>query len=265
MPRLIVQTDLSGTITRQTLYDIWAQASITGIGEDDIDASTVGVQLVTELSEAQPVKGGMCWVKSEQVMYVYHDEIENTGVSLWLAVGPDVFETACLAMEPIPAGAAVAPYMDRWVHLSDPSTSPSYQDYPVTIGVNQSGLPPQFKEGAGFEDTRYVEGQTAESGSWIRVGIDGLVRACFPKEDSGVSEERFGSGLQNGTGTMHVGILDGAGADGHSHAGLFGRPGGNGSSVQRQVAEAVWNVSTVSGATFSYARVKWGGGYHFNT
>jgi len=251
--RLSVLTDLTGAITRQTLQDIWTDAAIADVQASDFSADTLSVQVGSSLSEASgsPTPGTLFFSKGEQLMYCYHDEIDGTGVSLWLAIGPDVFECACLAGEPIPAGAVVSPWFDRRVFLGNASNASliAGQNRPTYIGVNQSGLPPV--------NTFYVEGETAQSGAWIRVAIDGLPRVCYPAPDTGVSTQHFGnSGRFNGT--HHQGVLGGP-----RFGGLIGAPNNGNLTCDSNIGQSCFFVSNYSGMTYTYARVKWGGGARF--
>lgn len=247
MARLIVQTDLTGTITRQTLFDLYADASLN-IGLEDVEGTDFGIQYASAISEA-PVgvtPGTLIWNQGEQLMHVWTDELDGTGVSLWMAFGPDVFECACLAAEPIPAGAVVEIVYDRWVQVASPDAPANTSvDEFSPIGINQSGLP--------SVGDPYVEGDTAASGTWIRVAIDGLPRAWFPSADAGVSETRFGTTRAAGAGPFWVGCMV------DDNAGGVGRINDNGLRCDGMIGASVQLVTHYSGMNQVYARVKWGG------
>lgn len=245
MARLNVLTDLTGTITRQTLADIWGDSTVSGVVTSDLDLDTVSAIVASDISSytANPAPGSILYAQGEQLMYVYTDELDGTGVSLWLAIGPDVFECACIAAEPIPAGAVVQPFYDRWVKAVRPSGDGTTDFYPM--GVNQSGLPDPFDI--------YTEGDTQASGSWIRVAIDGLPRTWFPKEDSGVSEGHFGTGNTFG-GTEWVGALDG-----DRFNGGIGQTSGGNNIIPNQLGQSLYGVTAHSGMSHSYHRIKFGG------
>jgi hypothetical protein len=248
MARLTVQTDLSGTVTRQTLFDAWEDANITAITEEDFGDDALSIKIGSSFSDAPaaPIPGAGFWNQGQQLFFVYTDVLEDTAVSLWLAVGPDAFECACLAAEPIPAGAVVEPFYDRWVKVGAPS-EPQNADIGrnAYMGINQSGIP---------EDSVYTEGDTAASGTWIRVGIDGFLKAWFPKEDTNVSDGEFGSRITGQT-TSWQGVLDG----GRFRGGL-GQPNISDLICDNQVALSIWMATTPSGESLNYARVKWLGG-----
>jgi hypothetical protein len=244
MARLSVLTDLTGTITRQTLANMWANAAFGGVGDDDFQRQGLSIQLATDIDNmpGDPTPGTMAYNQDEQLAYVYTDVLDDTSVSLWLAIGPDVFECACLAAEPIPAGAIVVPFMDRWVKVARPAAGTA--DF-FPIGVNQSGVPPSTDI--------YTEGETQASGTWIRVAIDGLPRAWFPKEDAGVSEAQFGADRLL-DGTRFVGALRG-----DRFIGGVGQTSGGGTIVTDQIGQVYHPVTCHSGMSHTYARVKWSG------
>lgn len=174
MVKLSVLEDLSvEPITRQTLFDAWSTATLQTITEDDLAPDLL--PLVSQASEPSAAPGKIWHSTTEYVYYVYTDELDGTGVSLWLAWGPDRFETACLTAEPIAAGAVVAVTYDRHVV---PADSPDDASGAVRIiGVNQSGVHWPLNEGTS---------DTAASGTWIRVGLEGVM-PVFRTDGGGVS------------------------------------------------------------------------------
>lgn len=255
MARLSVTTDITTTVTRQTLQDIWTQATIGNFQDDDFDFigdSSLGVAVASTWDSAPsgPQPGKLFYHQGEQLLYVWTDELDNTGVSLWLAIGPDVFESACLAKEPIPAGAVVEPWMDRWVKLGAPSTEQAQTNW-YPIGVNQSGLPEP--------DDLYSEGVTSQSGAWIKVAIDGLPRAWFPKGDTGVSEANFGV-PDHYNGTFWVGVLK---SGSRFSGGLSALGNSVANKIGNQVGVSLHASSHYSGSHHMYLRIKWSG--HMNS
>ena len=109
------------TVTRQTLFDLVANMAHDQIEQTDIDQSD-GLT-ATFVSGTPPIfhrPGQLWWNTTDQLMLVFTDVLEGTGVSLYLAWGPDRFDVACLAAEPIPFGAAVQLYSakgGRWAGL----------------------------------------------------------------------------------------------------------------------------------------------------
>ena len=198
MATVNVIADLTQTpLTRQDLFDAWSTATLSAISSADLSAGFLTVTVATSLDNApaSPVPGAMLWIADQQTMFCYHDEIEGTGVSLWLAVGPDIFETACLLAEPAWPGALVEPYLDRYV------APVNYTDSILDDGNNNrmignvhSGVPYPLNT------TTPV---TQESGTWVRVGIDGHVFGWIPNA-SGISEALFAGVASSGFGAAPV-------------------------------------------------------------
>lgn len=209
MATLNVVTDLSKTpLTRQDIYDAWSTASLGTIVPADLTLGFSSVEVVTSYSDsaANPGPGALLWVAEEQTLYCWHDELDDTGVSLWLAIGPDMFETACLLAEPAFPGALVEPYYDRWV-APVPYTGSILNDGVRCrmIGNVHSGVPYPL-------NTRTPE--TLASGTWVRVGIDGFVFGWVPNA-SGISEDYFAVGETQGIGAAPI-------DDEHSTEGMKG-------------------------------------------
>lgn len=192
MANINVVSDLAKTpLTRQDIHDAWTTATLGTIVPDDLTTGFGSVAVATSYSDAaaNPTPGALMWVAEEQTMYCFHDEIDDTGVSLWLAIGPDVFETACILAEPAFPGSLVEPYFDRWV------APVAYTDSILNDGVNNrmignvhSGVPYPL-------NTRTPE--TLASGTWVRVGIDGMIFGWIPNA-SGTSEGLFAMGETDG-------------------------------------------------------------------
>lgn len=266
MARLSVTTDLTGDITRQDLVDMWSDSSIAAIQLADLSPSFQDVVVGSGFSDAPTSlpPGKLFYHKADQLMYVWTDALdvldngENTGVSLFLALGPDRFDTACLAAEPIPAGAVVEPLVDRWVRVFRPSQRQFTESLPVPIGINQSGIPDSYEKGEGGWD----EGTTAESGAWIRVAIDGIARALYFKPDTNVSESQFI--VSNGAGIIpnYVGVMDG---DDDRTAGSVGGRGNTATGAGSWTIGLTLHAITVdSGYSLAYFYTKWlGPGLHW--
>lgn len=165
-------------VSRQTIYDLVRLATIGTVQQSDL-ASDV----LTILSQSQPptpVPGLLWWDMEEQLMKVWTDVLDGTTVSLWLAIGPDRFDTAVLATEPIPYGAACeAAYKGlRTVKLPPHPTVVNGLGYTAgrfenlrVMGLNQGTL-----HGSGGTFTA----PTTPSGAWLPLGIAGIMRAWAP-------------------------------------------------------------------------------------
>lgn len=263
MATLSVTTDLSGKISRQELFNMWANATLSSILEGDTSPDLVDVDVGSSFSDAPSgmslPPGKLFYHRGEQLYYVWTDELDvmdngrGTGVSLWLAWGPDRVETACLAAEPIPAGAAVEVYYDRWVRPAYPNRawSPLHSGVsgPAVIGLCQSGIP------EGVNENRIAE--TQESGTWVRVGIDGIMRAWHKKPDTGVSESdiviRNQSLIWN-----WVGLTDGG--DPRFRGAAVGRQNTATNAGPWTYGFALHQVTVPSGYSDVHPWVKWAGG-----
>jgi hypothetical protein len=174
MVKLNVVTDLSTfPITRQTLYDMWGAGKLTTLSESDLSPDFMSLK--SQPSEPTPSPGRLWWSTQEQLLYCYHDVVDDTGVSLWLVIGPDRFEIPALAAEPIPPGAVVEPWYDKWCKVANYS-NPTL-GYHAWLGPNQSGVHYPLNEGPSH---------TTPSGSWFRVGVTGIVYGAL-WDGSGVS------------------------------------------------------------------------------
>lgn len=165
-------------ITRQTLFDMWSSAAFGSVGLADLDSGFSPIVAGSDFSDAptSPGPGQLFWHRSENVMYCWHDEVDNTGVSLWLAIGPDKFEVAALASTPMPAAFPCAMVYDRWMEITN---------VPLRcIGMNQSGIndPRTINQGPDYG------GETTASGSWFRMGVDGLLHGVILNALSSTSQ-----------------------------------------------------------------------------
>lgn len=251
--RLTVLTDLAGpVVTRQDLYNAWANASLPTLSESDLGDSFLAAKVGSDFSNVpgSPEPGQMFWHQHRKLAYVWTDVLDDTGVSLWLAFGPDRFECACLAAEPIPAGAVVEAWFDRWVKVANTESNPDgHASEPKYIGINQSGLP---------DPSEPWPGDTAASGTWISVGIDGLLTAWFPKEDTGVSEAHFGAMRSTSNFTnFHVGVLR---PIPDRYRGGVGQRSGSALGSTNTIGFVYYPVTNPSGYSATYQLVHWGGG-----
>jgi len=172
----------SEPITRQDLYNMWSTAALGTVLQADLAPGVLSIESDTALTNApsNPEPGQMFWSLLDQLFFAWHDEIDGTGVSLWLAMGPDRFDTACLTSAPVAAGALVKlSGTDKKVEVL------GVNDAPVgAIGCNQAGIPHTF-----------AAGSTAESGAWIPVAIDGIMYGLLTDSTASVASYHYaGSG-----------------------------------------------------------------------
>lgn len=174
-------------VSRQTIFDLVDQASIDSVVVAT-DLSSGTPQNVSQSGPpSSPGPGSMWYDQTADVMRIFYDEIGGTGVSLWLAAGPDVFEVEALASEPIPFGAAVQLNLtagDKWVKLP-----PSASDL-VVVGHTAARVEPlrvvgfnndyqdyvDYPNGSGFATSM----PTVASGTWFRMVVSGLVWCWHP-------------------------------------------------------------------------------------
>jgi hypothetical protein len=266
LSKLTVTTDLSGTIDRQDLANMWSQGALDSINTDDLSPAFTQVVIGSGFSDA-PVSttpGKLFYHKANQSMYVFTDALdvldngEPTGVSLWLAIGPDIFETACLAAEPIPAGAVVEPLVDRWVQVFRPKVRQFSESLPTPIGINQSHIPNSYEKA----EDGWAEGETTASGAWFRVGIDGILRGLYLKPEAGVSEGQF---IVNNAGAVipnYVGVM--SGEDVRTAGSLGGRGNTATGAGAWTVGMTMHAVTVDSGYSLAYFYTKWlGTGVHW--
>lgn len=245
---LTVSEDLSQfPITRQDLYDMWATALISNVSGSDLANGFLSVQAVSSysgLNHVNPVPGSLGWVQQEQLMYCYHDEIDGTGVSLWLCIGPDVFETAALMAEPAFPGATLEPFFDRWVKPTA-FTNAILGDGVANkmIGTLHTGVPYPL-------NTRTPD--TVASGTWVRMGIDGLVLGWLPNP-SGISDVMFKSIEQRGVISVPTAQYKGGCMQTGAVSGRFNFAGFCGIMYYNGIGRLPWG---------EHFRFKWLGGFN---
>lgn len=167
-------------VTRQTIYDLVRLASIGTVQESDLDAG-----VLTIVSQSLPptaiLPGMLWWNQTEQLMMVYTDMIDNTGCSVWLSIGPDRFDVAMYAEEPIPFGAAVVPGRTGGIRAVRLPPHPS--EYVATgatvsrfMSLQVLGLNQETRHGQGGT----FSAPTTASGSWFRCATLGIARGWAP-------------------------------------------------------------------------------------
>lgn len=177
--------DLGPPLDRQDLADMW-NGALSAIPTSELSVTFIDIGVASSPSDypSDPTPGALVYDRVEQLMYCFHDAIEGTGVSLWLAIGPDRVDVACLAAEPLQPGEPVEPVYDRWVRAVR-GWRQQTDGLPRALGINQWGIVSPMT--ASIHGGSSV-GNTAASGSWINVGVDGLMWALLSNQASYPSE-----------------------------------------------------------------------------
>ncbi len=162
-------------VTRQTLADLVGNAAVGTIGTVDLDDETGTLTSQTEPPET-PRPGDFWWDRGEQVLRCWHDVVANTGVSLWLRVGPDHFDVAALAVEETPFGAALYFDLERGDrHVRKPPNGQELVDMTEEVAKWEP------LKVVGFNNTGQVfSAATAASNTWIAMSVAGLPWAWYP-------------------------------------------------------------------------------------
>jgi len=158
--RLTPGVTISGgtTVTRQTIYDLWNLAQGAVVQDSDLGSGTFPIIIGSQFTSAA-APGQILYNRTEKLWFCYFDEIDSTGVSMWLSFGPDRFDDAFLAAEPIPPGSLFRLFNAGTGRMvSRPS---GYGADGGIIGVN-------------------VTNTTIASGTWFAGCVEGFVKAWFP-------------------------------------------------------------------------------------
>jgi hypothetical protein len=188
------------TVTRQTIFDLWADAVGGNVQVSDLAEGMEGVFAQT----AEPVlrPGRLWWDETQQLMKFYCDEVDGTGCSLWLAMGPDRFDVPLLAVEPIPFGACVQLTGEgRKAQLPPgPETSSTHKEWMWQVGrvVAFANSSPESQR------------NTTASGAWFAAAVDGLVWAWYPVGRQSGAGQAFLASAQ-GFDTLISSMTDAAG------------------------------------------------------
>lgn len=242
-------------VSRQTIYDLVRLAVIGTVQESDMAGNTLTI-VSQSLPPNSPGPGKLWWDMTAQLCKVWTDVLDGTAVSLWLAIGPDRFETACLATEHIPFGAAVeAAYGGvRTVKLPPHPTVVNALGYTAgrfenmrVIGFNQSTL--HGANGTGLAPT-------AQSGTWLAVGIAGIVNVWAPLIHNTTG---FGirPSLMAGLTSMFSGTTSPSSSDGRGSIMFDARADGNTVVSASFLGHPLWDVKNASSPS-GFVASAWG-------
>jgi len=229
-------------VTRQTIYDLVRLASIGSVAASDLDASVITILAQTLAPTPQP---GLVWYdQNEQLTKVWTDMLEGTTVSLWLSMGPDRFDSAMLATEPIPYGAAVVPAPGGIRTIALPRHPTVINALGYTAGRFENFRVLGFNQNGGSSN---LTNATTPSGAWCAVGTAGIMRAWAPLYHSTVNLLGLKKELMCGLYSMWSGLTGASGMTDIRGGMLFeARADGQtilGGSV---VAHPLWDVKNAS-------------------
>ena len=173
MANLSLLADLSEfPIDRQDIFDAWTTADLEMLVEGDLGDGLVVVSTGTDFSDApsSPMPGNLFYNVADNLLFCWFDEIDDTGVSLWLSIGPDRFDVPMIAAEPLPSGVPVEVVYDKWAGLPTEATQ-------MPIGFNQSGIVNSITRNDPVDRGGVTEfgGDTTASGAWFRCAIEGNI------------------------------------------------------------------------------------------
>jgi hypothetical protein len=144
-------------ITRQTVYDLWANAAGGAVSAGDLAPGTF--PLLVGSGPTSGITPGTIWYDQTELLWkVWIDVKDNTGVSVWCSFGPDRFDEVFRANEALPPGS---------VFVLDPAGTG--RDVKRARGFAESGI-------VGVVATN----ATVPSGTWFAGAIEGFVKAWFP-------------------------------------------------------------------------------------
>lgn len=169
-------------VTRQTIYDLVALAGLGG----NVSASDLSSDMITvttqSLPPSNPAPGLMWFDQNEQLVKVWTDVLEGTGVSCWLACGPDAFDVALYATEPIPYGAAVVVAPNLGIRAVGLPTSPGSMGAGTDFSLIGRYINLQFM--AINQNAHPTLGPmnpyTTPSGTWFPGRVYGIANAWAP-------------------------------------------------------------------------------------
>lgn len=216
------------TVTRQTLYNLLYNASGGTVEQSDLGSTVLDIMCQSEPPTAKA--GRLWWDQTDQLMKLYVDVLDDTGVSCWISIGPDRWDMPMLTTEPIPFGAAVQLVGDGRKVKLPPAGS-------AILALGRGLAPWESAKVVGFNNNGpRLEHATADSGAWISVATDGLVWCWYPANygvatrlasaGTGILDDLINrtanitnaSGITDTRGGVIQGYLDGVGAIGPANA-----------------------------------------------
>jgi hypothetical protein len=152
-----VTIEANDVVTRQTIYDLWADAQGGQIVAGDLSATLFPIVVGTNPTSS--ITPGQIWYDQAEMLWkVFIDVKDNTGVSVWVAFGPDRFDEVFLANEHLPPAAL--------------------------FKLDDAGTGRMVKRVSGFADSHAVglvaTNATVPSGTWFAGAIEGFANAWFP-------------------------------------------------------------------------------------
>ena len=176
-------------VTRQTLYNLVANASIGTVAASDLATELLSV--VTQSNAPSGFPGKLWYDQTDQLMKVYVDVVDSTGCSVWCAIGPDRFDLPVLATEPIPFGAAVK--------LTGAGRAVALPLDPVTLNTLGKGYREwENAKVLGFNNNgTQATPVTAASGTWFAAAVDGIVWAWYPVDYTVTGLASAGDGVMD--------------------------------------------------------------------
>lgn len=169
-------------VTRQTIYDLVALAGISGnVASSDLAADVITVT-TQSLPPSNPTPGLVWFDQTEQLLKVWTDVLEGTGVSCWLACGPDAFDVALYATEPIPYGAAVVVAPNLGIRAVGLPTNPGDMGDATDFSLIGRFINLQFMAINQSADPLLgpLNPCTAPSGSWFAGRVYGIASVWAP-------------------------------------------------------------------------------------
>jgi hypothetical protein len=163
------------TVTRQSIYNLVANAQGGDVEASDLSSDVQTI--VTQSLAPSPWPGKLWWDQTDQVMKLYVDVLDGTGVSLWIAIGPDRFDIPMLATEPLPFGAAVqfSGSGNRQCRLPPNPLA--------LVAMNwRQGLWEQWKVFGFNNDGPSGAHLTTASGAWFACAVDGICWCWYPMD-----------------------------------------------------------------------------------
>ncbi len=91
-------------ITRQTIYDLWANAEGGQVETTDLAAGVF--PMIAGSSATGGIQPGTVWYDKQEMLWKAWVDVKNdTAVSVWVSFGPDRFDEIFIASEHLPPGS----------------------------------------------------------------------------------------------------------------------------------------------------------------